>query len=862
MIKRCYLLSGVFFLLLGTAIWGQKQDTSAVVILLQDVSIKSPAPRIVHRGDTIVFEASAYKVSAGAVLKDIVRKLPGVFIDKNGNITYNGKTVKEIKINGKDFFRGNNQIALDNLPVDIVKEIKIYEDESNESKRTGIPETEKNHVVDVVLKNELENTFSMNGHTHLANHRHYDQNMFVQKKKKKWSVSVLNTMKNVPDRGNDFDSSSGLTANKDLGGMFSWSNKEEEDAGGLFRIHANFNANRYDNDLKALSNSETFLSSNTESSFSNTLTLSRDKQNSYVSSLYLYWQPSSKTMFSLSTDINTDRTYYKSEDRSALFNQNPYLLTNISPLDEAFHNPSESALRNNMVNTQKSMSLTRHRGTAYRVRLFASHQFDSLGTTFSANIDYNIAHNENMSFNQDNINYWQPGTGHLPSFYNQFITTPGRPHSINANINFAYHFRKESSVYMRYNTVQSLSNENRDFYGLHLYDNVTALNCPYIGWLPTSDSLALVRMAENSQNTRYYHLANNVQVGTHLQGKKWIFRPYVDFSFKHARLDFLRNTLSAKQRKDYFSIEPALYLQYNVSSQRHIRFNYYTHTTSPDLMNLLDVADESHPLYVTQGNSRLKDTWAHSANIWIENFNTRRYENIVIHPSFYQAFSAIAYKLNYDKQTGRHISQADNVNGNWDAALGIEYNRAFGKDNVFNISALSNNSYNNNVGFVSTVDTNTGMRKNTIRTICLDEMFSVSFCTDKMEISLGTQFIYNHSRCTQGLTGNMETTVSTLKTSFLHNLPLHITIDTYLGIRFRRGFTEPSMNTTEYIWNAKLTRGFFKNQNLVIGVRCDDILRQRRHVICTMGNYSRQETSSNHVGSYYMLLIQYKFMSR
>ena len=112
MIKRCYLLSGVFFLLLGTAIWGQKQDTSAVVILLQDVSIKSPAPRIVHRGDTIVFEASAYKVSAGAVLKDIVRKLPGVFIDKNGNITYNGKTVKEIKINGKDFLGGTIRLLL------------------------------------------------------------------------------------------------------------------------------------------------------------------------------------------------------------------------------------------------------------------------------------------------------------------------------------------------------------------------------------------------------------------------------------------------------------------------------------------------------------------------------------------------------------------------------------------------------------------------------------------------------------------------------------------------------------------------------------------------------------------------------
>ena len=99
--------------------------------LLKEAVVSVTAARVEQQGDTTVFNASAYRVPEGSTLEALVEQLPGVEVDDNGTITWNGKEVKEFLVNGKDFFKGDTQVAMKNLPTDLVSKIKAYDKKSD-----------------------------------------------------------------------------------------------------------------------------------------------------------------------------------------------------------------------------------------------------------------------------------------------------------------------------------------------------------------------------------------------------------------------------------------------------------------------------------------------------------------------------------------------------------------------------------------------------------------------------------------------------------------------------------------------------------------------------------------------------------
>ncbi len=847
----------VFFVLLCGLVNARGQDTSSVVIVLRDVGVKVATPKIVHRGDTVVFNAEAYKTPEGAILENLVRRLPGVVVGSDGSITYRGKSVSEIKINGKDFFKGNSGVAMKNLPVDIIKEVKVYEEDSREARRSGIPEAEKNQVMDVTLKEELKKTLTLDGHAGLASHRHYDNHIFAQEFTDRWSASLFGDMKNVPE-SDDFDTDCGLSSTKNAGGTVQWSNKEGEDVSGQFRVYASTYYRYNDNDVRSESASETFLNRETDV-YSYNVSSMRNKQRSWENSVDLSWQPDSSNVFTFSASANMESSRSRTVGQSAMFNDNPYqVASRQESLENIFSMTPDMQLRNIIVNTGLNSMLNRGRGDMFSAAAFAAHHFDSLGTSLSADVSYNHSYNRSRTFTLNKIQYYRQGTEMLPTFYDQYVSSPTHPHSLNANASFSYHFNKKSSAFIRYSFLHSYSNEDRSWYELDSLRNVSVNKYPELGWLPSADTLELIKVWENCQYSAYHRHNNSIQLGSHLVVGKWTIRPYVDVCFKHTKLRFTKNTYSAAKRRNGFYIEPKIYSQYKISEQKNISFTYYTVTSSPDLINLIDIPDESNPLYVTMGNPNLKDTWSHSANIWYQSYNTERQENIVIHPAFHQSFNSITNRLVYDMQTGKQTVKSDNINGNMDASLGIDYNRSFGKENMFNVMLTSTNSYFRSVGFVNTGGLQSEESKNVMHDFLFDERVSASCRTDNLEIILTGKIAYNHSRSANGMYDKLNTTVTTLQTQLRYDLPWKMSIGTDFGFRLRRGFADSAMNTSECLWNARVTQSLMQ-QHLIIGLRYNDILHQRQYITRSVGANSKYETKTNHVGSYLMLTLQYKF---
>ena len=133
----------------------------ADAVMLKGATVTGQALKVTVKEDTFVYNASAYKTPEGSVVEELVKRLPGAQVDDNGKITVNGKEVKKILIDGKEFMTGDTQTALKNLPTSIVEKIKAYDEKSDLSKVTGIDDGNEQTVLDFGLKRGMNHgTFS------------------------------------------------------------------------------------------------------------------------------------------------------------------------------------------------------------------------------------------------------------------------------------------------------------------------------------------------------------------------------------------------------------------------------------------------------------------------------------------------------------------------------------------------------------------------------------------------------------------------------------------------------------------------------------------------------------------------------
>ena len=125
-------------------------------ILLKEAVITAEAPQVQVVEDTLVYNSSAYRVPEGSALEELVKKLPGAEVDDDGNITVNGKSISKILVDGKEFFGDKKDMALKNLPVDMVEKLKTYEKKSDLARITGIDDGNEETVLDLSVKKGMK----------------------------------------------------------------------------------------------------------------------------------------------------------------------------------------------------------------------------------------------------------------------------------------------------------------------------------------------------------------------------------------------------------------------------------------------------------------------------------------------------------------------------------------------------------------------------------------------------------------------------------------------------------------------------------------------------------------------------------
>src|SRR5690606_298676 len=213
---------------------------SADNILLSETVVTAKAPEIVVKGDTLEYNADSYKVTESAVVEDLLKKMPGVEIDSEGNITVNGKSISKILVDGEEFFSDDPKVASKNLPAKMVEKLQVLERRTEISQMTGFDDGEEENVINLTVCSVMKEGLFGNGFTGYESKDRYEANAMVNYMRNNDQYTIIGVTNNTNNagfsdlgtamfgsmggfggRGGGFGSRDGITTSANIGGNFS-----------------------------------------------------------------------------------------------------------------------------------------------------------------------------------------------------------------------------------------------------------------------------------------------------------------------------------------------------------------------------------------------------------------------------------------------------------------------------------------------------------------------------------------------------------------------------------------------------------------------------------------------------------------
>lgn len=302
-------------------------------IMLKGATVTGQAAKVTLKEDTFVYNASAYRTPEGSVIEELVRKLPGAQVDDDGKITINGKEVKKILIDGKEFMTGDTKTAMKNLPTSIVERVKAYDQKSDLARVSGIDDGEEETVLDFGIKRGMNRGFMLNADLAAGTKKRYSGRIFAGMQSSDLKIFIPLSANNVNDMGFPGGGGGrfgggrqGLTATKMAGFNLNYEKKDR------FKFDASIRWNHSDGDAVVRRSTEDFMSGTT-STFSNSVNSNLSRGNSWDARFRLEWMPDSMTNIMMRPQFRYNSSDGLGEGMSMTFDEDPYKYVR-NPMDD------------------------------------------------------------------------------------------------------------------------------------------------------------------------------------------------------------------------------------------------------------------------------------------------------------------------------------------------------------------------------------------------------------------------------------------------------------------------------------------------------------------------------------------------
>lgn len=831
----------------------------ADAIMLKGAVVTAMAQKVTLKEDTFVYNSAAYRTPEGSVVEELVKRLPGAEVSDDGTIKINGKEVKKILVDGKEFMTGDTKTALKNLPTSIIDKIKAYDEKSDLSKVTGIDDGEEQTVLDFNVKKGMNKGLMSNIDLGIGNKDRYSARGMGGYFNSNNRFMLFGNANNTSDRGfggggprRGFGGGNGLNASKMLAANYNYEEKNK------IKFNTSLRWNHGDGDVWSRSASENFMGSS--SSFSNSLSQKFSRSDSWNGNIRLEWMPDTMTNILFRPSISWTTNDSRSTSISASYNQDPYQYSDDPLSDEGIEKMDEVDA---VINRQKSVSLSNSKNNNIRGMLQLNRKLNNKGRNVTLRMDAKYTDKDSKSISLQNAHlYLVQNEAGLDSTYqtNRYNLTPSKDYSYSAQATYSEPLWKATFLQFSYKFTYSYSKSDRSTYDFSKY-SFDGINPEYGAWgnyLGRLDGeLGDYRDDKLSRYSEYRNYTHDIQVMMRFVRQKYNLNFGV--MIQPQRSKFIQDYQGkyVDTVRTVTNVSPTLDFRYRFSKMSNLRVNYRGTTSQPSISQLLNIVDDSDPLNVSIGNPGLKPSFTQNFRLFYNNFVQNHNKGVMTYINFSTTSNSISNKVTYDETTGGRITRPENINGNWNVMGAFMFNCSIDSAGVWNINTDTNLGYNHYVSYLS-LDKSQDSQKNTTQNTTWNERLSLSYRNDWLELSLDGTLAYNHAKNKLQPNSNLDTWQFSYGPSMTLTAPWGTSLNTSLSCSSRRGYSDASMNTDEFVWNAQLSQGFLKGKPLTVMLQFYDLLHQQSTFSRAISSVSRTDTEYNAINSYAMLHVVYR----
>ena len=821
---------------------GTANDLGRIVMipkskLLAEVIIKSGSP-IRIKGDTTVYTADSFKVREGANVEELLRRLPGIQVDKDGKITAMGERVKKVLVDGEEFFGSDPGIATKNLRADAVKEVEVFDKKSDQSEFTGIDDGVKDKTINLKLKEDKKKGYFGKIEAGGGLPDKYNNAIMLNAFKGKRKLAGYGILSNTGQTNLDWEDANnygggieGLESGvSDDGGMYmSWNGEGDNNYwGGRNGIPTNWNAglhysNKFNNNKQSINGGYKFTKINAPgktATFSETFLPDTSWSTNSVSDNY-----SSNKKHALNFTFESSIDSMNSLKWTTKANKND-ILTRNNYLSTAFADNGDS------INNSRRKSNNDGINDAVATTLLWKHKFKKVSRTLSINTDLNWTRSDNAGMLYSLNNYFIGGVIDHRDTLDQENIRNNESKSGTAKISYTEPLMKDTylelSYAFNYNTNTNERIVNKDD-GTGKYEEQV-------------DSL--------SNSFRFDRLISTPGLNFRVNKKKITYSLGSSVGFSH----FIQENITENSETNYNYVNffPRASVTFKLKPSENIRFNYNGSTTAPSLEQLQPIPVNTDPLNIYIGNPDLDQAFRHQFNLNYSSWNALKERNLWGNTAFnftqnaFSQFSAI-------DSSGRRIYQTVNVDGIYNFYLNLDYGFKI-PDTRWRFGFGPNVNLTRNIDFVSDVQLKT-MVKNKTFTERYGVRVNISqYVKDKYDFYVGPNFTWNRSRASINSSSDVNYWQINGWAGGNVRLPAKFELGTDLNFEMRQKderFTDKSNFT---IWNATLTKRVMKNE-LEFKIGIYDILNENKGYQRNFNSYSFTESYYNTLKRFWLFSI-------
>ena len=824
---------------------------------LAEIDVKGHAAEMTVKGDTIEYNTTAYKMEETAVVEDLLKKMSGVTVDREGNVTVNGETIKAVRVDGKKFFGDDVQTATKNIPADMIEKIQVLDEKSETSKMTGFDDDETSRVINLTLKKDRKQGLFGNFNGGLGADLVTDDGKWLNYGNPAFGATAGDRTKHFFE--NDFRYSAGLFMNILSG------NSQTTVVG---------NANNT-NEIRMGRGRGSWGTSNQGITWAENIGVNT---NIDVSGSVPGMLLGGDGQLAHASNYTTTDSKKDSYSKGTNYLQNDYSDSKSKTWDANVRLEMEYEIDSmNKVLIQPQLSYTNNRQISENSYINGQYTESSDTTIISDG-------------NQAKLNSSETINGKIQVIYTHSFHKPGRKLTLTGNANIS-NTKGHSDTYAFDNLgdcilVNQYTNSGNTSVGY-------SLRASYIEPLYKKEHLleiaALVSGNNRTSKKSQYDIGDsdttyNNDFSNHLLNDFYTEQLEANYQWQHEKFTLtagVKGLLSQTRSRTYygapeayaltrdtllnvFNISPNVNFRYKIGKKKFARIRYNGTTQQPSITQLEPVRNNSDAMNETVGNLSLNPAFRHRLNLMYSTYNQDQFWSLMTGLRGNMTKDALVGNTIYD-ETGKRYQQTVNAQDvPYDISADLMFNTPFANKMMqFNTRTVI--SYNNRVSYVSREHTATEIAamiaannlalgdKSLTGNLQVSETLTMRLTHDIVDV--GVVGTFNYSRTENSLSANTLSNVYNWSVTgdIKFNLPKQWTIAADCGYtaRYGYGFTD----TDEILLNASVSKSW---QNATLTLKGYDLLHQKKNIIQVVGENYVQYKQYNSLPTYVMLSFTYK----